>query len=129
MTVVTLDPTGEIHGLPTYPWQAAPAGMATRRQLAAQGLRPGGQSPAAQVLRPRRRRPAQPLVAYLYRVDQAAPKRPMTPAKYAAVLTAVRARQVCQGACGRRDLGYIPPEFTGRRCWDCVDRANAKGAR
>jgi hypothetical protein len=126
-TVITFDPAGEIHGLPTYPWQAAPAGMATRRQLAAQGLRPNGQDPAAQVLRPRRRRP--PLVAYLYRVDLAAEKRPFTPAKHAAVLTAARSRQVCHGPCGRRDLGYIPPEFTGRRCWDCVDRANARGGR
>lgn len=127
MTVVTLDPTGEIHGLPTFPWRGAPEGMATRRQLGAQGLRPNGQSPAAQVLRPRRRRPAEPLVAYLYRVDLAAPKRPMTPAKQAAVMTAARSRQVCVGPCGRRDLGYIPPECTGRQCWDCVDAAASKG--
>lgn len=118
--IVTFDPTGEIHGLPTYPWQAAPEGLATYRQLSARGLRPAGQAPAAQILRPRRRRPADPLVAFLYRVDQAAPKRPMTPAKYAAVRTAVRARQVCDGPCRRRDLGYIPPKYTGHRCWDCA---------
>lgn len=118
--IITLDPTGEIHGLPTYPWKAAPEGMATRRQLSARGLRPGGQSPAAQVMRPRRRRPHAPLVAYLYRVDQAAAKRPLTPAKYAAVLTAARSRQVCAGPCGRRDLGYIPPKYTDGRCWDCA---------
>jgi hypothetical protein len=124
-TVITFDPAGDIHGLPTFPWQAAPAGMATRRQLSAQGLRPNGQDPAAQVLRPRRRRP--PLVAYLYRVDLAAPKRPMTPARYAAVLAAVRARRVCQGPCGRRDLDYIPPDHNGRRCFDCEAAAHAKG--
>ena len=28
--------------IPTYPWRAAPEGLATRRQLAASGLRPGG---------------------------------------------------------------------------------------
>lgn len=117
---ITLDPTGEVYGLPTFPWEQAPEGLATRRQLSARGLRPGGQSPAAQIVRPRRRRPAQPLVAYLYRVDQAAPKRPFTPAKQAAVRTAARSRQVCAGPCGRRDLGYIPPKYTGFRCWDCV---------
>jgi len=120
MSHVVSDPAGDTYGLPTYPWQAGPEGMATRRQLSAQGLRPGGQSPAAQVIRLRRRRPAAPLVAYLYRVDLAAPKRPMTPAKHAAVLTAARSRQVCGGPCGRRDLGYIPPKYTGHRCWDCA---------
>ena len=123
--VITYDPTGEIHGLPTFPWGAAPAGMATRRQLAEKGLRKNKQDPAAQLLRPRRRRP--PLVAYLYRVDLAAKKRPMTPAKYAAVLAAVRARRVCQGPCGRRDLDYIAPDCNGRRCFDCEAAAQAKG--
>jgi hypothetical protein len=118
--VITLDPTGEVYGLPTFAWRAAPEGMATRRQLSARGLRPNRQAPAAQVFRPRRRRPAEPLVAFLYRVDLAAPKRPMTPAKYAAVRTAARSRQACAGPCGRRDLGYIPPKYTGYRCWDCV---------
>ena len=124
-TVITYDPAGEIHGLPTFPWGAAPAGMATRRQLAEKGLRKNRQDPAAQMLRPRRRGP--PLVAYLYRVDLAAPKRPMTPAKYAAVLTAVRARRVCQGPCGRRDLDYIPPEYNGRCCFECEAAEQAKG--
>lgn len=126
-TVITYDPAGEIHGLPTYPWAAAPAGMATRRQLAALGLRKNGQDPAAQVLRPRRRRP--PLVAYLYRVDLAAPRRPFTPAKRAAVYAAARSRQVCAGPCARRDLGYIPPQLTGGRCWQCWDQANPTGGR
>lgn len=121
-TVVLADPTGEVYGLPTYGWRGAPQGLATRRQLAAQGLRPNRQQPAAQVLRPRRRRPNNPLVAYLYRVDLAAPKRPMTPAKVAAVWTAARSRQVCAGPCGRRDLGYIPRQAAPAwgRCWDCM---------
>jgi hypothetical protein len=63
------DPTGARHGIPTYPWRCAPDGLATRRQLRARGLRPGGQPVAAQVLRPRYRRG--PLVAYLYRLDKA----------------------------------------------------------
>lgn len=52
--------------VPVYPWRLAPEGLATRRQLRALGLRPGGQEVAAQIERPRRRRG--PLVAYLYRI-------------------------------------------------------------
>ncbi len=49
-------PSGGKFGIPTYPWRYAPTGLATRRQLRALGLRPGGQEVAAQVLRPRYRR-------------------------------------------------------------------------
>ncbi|WP_324608648.1 RRQRL motif-containing zinc-binding protein, partial [Streptomyces sp. NRRL S-1896] len=48
-----------------YRWHLAPDGLATRRQLRALGLRPGGQDVVAELPRPRRRRA--PLVAYLYR--------------------------------------------------------------
>ncbi|WP_399024168.1 hypothetical protein [Streptomyces sp. CS-7] len=41
--------------LPVYRWRLAPDGLATRRQLRALGLRPGGQDVAAQLERPRRR--------------------------------------------------------------------------
>ena len=69
--------------LPVYTWRLAPDGLATRRQLRAAGLRPGGQDVAAQVERPRYRRG--PLVAFLYRIELARPVRPMTPAKAAAL--------------------------------------------
>jgi hypothetical protein len=50
MTRLTLadcfDPEGERFGIPTYPWRYAPEGLATRRQLRSQGLRPGGQDVA-----------------------------------------------------------------------------------
>lgn len=42
------DPTGERFGLPTSPWKLAPEGLATRRQLRARDLRPGGQEIVAQ---------------------------------------------------------------------------------
>lgn len=32
------DPDGTRYGIPAYPWQCAPAGLATRRQLAARRL-------------------------------------------------------------------------------------------
>lgn len=72
------DPSGERFGIPTFPWELAPEGYATRRQLRARGLRPGGQDIAAQLMRPRKKRG--PLVAYLYRWELAKPVRPMTPA-------------------------------------------------
>ncbi|MFF9524880.1 RRQRL motif-containing zinc-binding protein [Streptomyces achromogenes] len=102
--------------IPVYPWRLAPDGLATLRQLRAAGLRPGGQDVAAQLERPRRRgRP--PLVAYLYRIDQAKPVRPMTPAKQAALERANAARRTCP-ACGR-DAGYVIPAVLGM-CTPCA---------
>ncbi|MEU5145203.1 RRQRL motif-containing zinc-binding protein [Streptomyces sp. NPDC021139] len=101
--------------VPVYRWRLAPDGLATRRQLRALGLRPGGQDVAAQVERPRRRR--EPLVAYLYRVEQAKPVRPMTPAKRAALAKANAARRVCPEC--RRDAGYVIPPSLGM-CTPCA---------
>ncbi|MCX4698668.1 RRQRL motif-containing zinc-binding protein [Streptomyces sp. NBC_01373] len=103
------DPNGARHGIPTFPWRYAPDGLATRRQLRARGLRPGGQPVAAQVLRPRYRRG--PLVAYLYRLDKALPVRPMTPAKRRALECAMRARRTCPQC--RTDAGYVIPTSLG----------------
>ncbi|MBQ0850144.1 hypothetical protein J8N05_18250 [Streptomyces sp. BH-SS-21] len=103
------DPSGARHGIPTFPWRCAPDGYATRRQLRARGLRPGGQPVAGQVLRPRYRRG--PLVAYLYRLDCAKPVRPMTPAKRAALAKANTARRTCPQC--RRDAGYVIPTSLG----------------
>ncbi|MCX5607893.1 hypothetical protein OHB39_09960 [Streptomyces sp. NBC_00047] len=102
-------------GLPVYPWRLAPDGLATRRQLRAAGLRPGGQDVVAQVERPRYRRG--PLTALLYRVELALPVRPMTPAKAAALAKANAARRTCP-AC-RRDAGYVIPASLGM-CVPCA---------
>lgn len=101
--------------LPVYRWHLAPDGLATRRQLRAVGLRPGGQDVAAQVERPRRRRG--PLVAYLYSIEQAKPIRPMTPAKWAALAKANAARRTCPEC--RRDAGYVIPAALGM-CATCA---------
>jgi hypothetical protein len=101
--------------LPVYSWKFAPDGLATRRQLRAKGLRPGGQEVAAQLERPRRRRG--PLVAYLYRVDDAKPVRPMTPAKWAALAKANTARRTCPSC--RIDAGYVIPASLGM-CVTCA---------
>ncbi|OEJ98048.1 RRQRL motif-containing zinc-binding protein [Streptomyces thermolilacinus] len=101
--------------LPVYRWRLAPDGLATRRQLRARGLRPGGQPVAAQLERPRRRRG--PLVAYLYRIDLAKPVRPMTPGRAAALQRAMAARRTCPSC--RRDAGYCIPPSLGR-CVPCA---------
>ncbi|MCX5213145.1 hypothetical protein OG689_28420 [Kitasatospora sp. NBC_00240] len=93
----------------------APDDYATRRQLRAQGLRPGGQPVAAQILWNTRRGIR---AAYLYRAALAVPVRPMTPAKWAALTAANRARRICPD-CGR-DAGYVLPAHLGT-CLPCAD--------
>ncbi|MDQ0985471.1 RRQRL motif-containing zinc-binding protein [Streptomyces sp. V2I9] len=116
------DPAGSRYGLPTFPWRMAPDGYATRRQLRAVGLRPGGQDIAAQVLWYSRRywrKGTSPVrVAYLYRIDLAKTVRPMTPAKWAALAKANTARQVCPEC--RTDAGYRIPTSLGM-CVTCAD--------
>lgn len=114
------DPDGTRFGLPTYPYRWAPEGLLTMRQLRAQGLRPGGQDIAAQILwyhggRPRRRR----RVAYLYRQNQAKPKRQATPAQLTAIAAALRARRTCP-TCGTEKTYYIPRSHS--ECNDCAAR-------
>ncbi|MDT0445959.1 RRQRL motif-containing zinc-binding protein [Streptomyces johnsoniae] len=121
------DPDGARHGIPTYPWRLAPEGLATRRQLRARGLRPGGQEPVAQVMRLRRRGHGA-LIAYLYRIDRAMPVRPMTPARWSALDCAMRARRTCP-AC-RLVADYCIPRSLGL-CVPCAypEPAAARGNR
>ncbi|MEV8307784.1 RRQRL motif-containing zinc-binding protein [Streptomyces flavidovirens] len=122
MTGRLYDPDGTRYGIPTFPWRMAPEEYATRRQLRARGLRPGGQDVAAQVLwysrRYWRKGRSSIRVAYLYRVDCAKPVRPMTPAKWAALAKANAAQQVCPEC--RRDAGYRIPTSLGM-CTACAD--------
>jgi hypothetical protein len=110
------DPDGIRYGLPTYPYRWAPKGLLTRRQLTANGLRPGGQSVAAQIIwkhKGKRR------VAYLYRADAAKPKREATLAQRAAISSALRARRTCP-TCGVEKDYYIPLSIG--ECNDCSAR-------
>jgi hypothetical protein len=111
------DPDGCRYGIPTYPWRCAPDGLATRRQLSAAGLRPGGQQPVAQIMWRQWRRDA---VAYLYAVAAAKPKRIPTPAQLVAVGLALKARRTCP-VC-RVDAGYVLPRTFGV-CVDCAERS------
>ena len=108
------DPDGRRYGLPTYPYHWAPRHLYTVRQLREHGLRPGGQSPAAQILWRRGLR-----VAYLYRSDLALPKRQATPAQLAAIAKALRARRTCPTC--RAEKPYYIPRSLGE-CPDCTGR-------
>lgn len=105
------DPSGARFGIPTYPWQFAPDGYATHRQLRARGLRPGGQPVAAQVMRRHRGRKAGVQVAYLYRVDRAKPVQPMTSRKWGALALAMLARRTCPKC--RITFSYCIPTSLG----------------
>lgn len=107
------DPEGDKHGIPTFPWQCAPQGYATLRQLRAQGLRPGGQHVQAQILW---RHKKQVRTAYLYKISDAKPKRTATPAQLAAIAKALRARRVCPSC--TREMDYYIPRSLGC-CLDC----------
>ncbi|MFG2148640.1 RRQRL motif-containing zinc-binding protein [Streptomyces sp. NPDC048696] len=111
------DPDGARFGVPTFPWRYAPDGLATRRQLRSQGLRPGGQPIVAQVMRCSRRRPGGVSVAYLYRVELALPVRVMTSRKWGALALAMLARRTCP-VC-RTDAGYVIPTSLGM-CVTCA---------
>ncbi|MEV7602920.1 RRQRL motif-containing zinc-binding protein [Kitasatospora sp. NPDC089797] len=122
-----LDPTGERYGIPTWPFRMAPVGYATRRQLRKQGLRPGGQPVAGQLLWKSRKacRSGGTRAAWLYRVDLAMPVRPMTPGKAAGLEAAMRKRRTCPD-CGQvKD--YCIPRSLGA-CVDCADGPAAHAA-
>ncbi|BCJ65881.1 RRQRL motif-containing zinc-binding protein [Polymorphospora rubra] len=109
------DPEGDRYGLPTFWWRGAPPGYATRRQLRAAGLRPGGQPIAAQVMW---RGVGGDRVAYLYKVDLARPKRTATPAQRAAIDKALLARRTCSTCHTVR--WYFIPRSLGE-CLDCAE--------
>ncbi|MEH1011721.1 RRQRL motif-containing zinc-binding protein [Micromonospora sp. CPCC 206060] len=113
LAVEFYDPLGTRYGFPTFPYQQAPTGLATVRQLRAAGLRPGGHDPVAQILWRHRR---EQRVAYLYRVDLAKPKRTATPAQRAAITKALRARRTCP-TCEQVRPYYIPRRYGC--CLDC----------
>lgn len=109
------DPTGARYGLPTYGWNAAPTGLATRRQLRALGLQPARQHPVAQVMWPRGR--SGHGFAYLYAITLAKPKKPATPGQLRAVAAMLAARSTCT-KCGV-NYGHCLPRSWAGICWLC----------
>lgn len=114
------DPEGDRHAVPTFSWRMAPPGLATRRQLAAAGLRPNGQPVAAQVCwtSSRHATTARTRFALLYRLDLAAARREPTVAQLVALAKADAARRTCP-TCGRL-TPYVIPTSLGQ-CLDCAD--------
>ncbi|WP_331764374.1 RRQRL motif-containing zinc-binding protein [Streptomyces sp. NBC_01506] len=110
------DPEAERNDVPTYPWGLAPAGLATRAQLVAKGLRPRGKH-VAQVMWDSSRSP-QPRVAFLYEIATATPPTPLTPAKAKALEAAMRARRTCP-ECG--DVGPYCLSTSLGTCLPCSD--------
>ncbi len=106
---------------PVFRYGWAPSGLATVRQLAAEGLRPGGQDPAGFLVWGPANRPRW---AYLYRRDLAAPKRAMTPGRWVAVAAMNAALRVCPSC--RVDVGYRIPRSLGE-CVDCHDAPSTAG--
>lgn len=74
----------------TYQWRAAPSHLKTRRQLRAAGLSPGGQEVAALMLGRRRGRR---MIAHLYDIAKARPKRVPSAAQLDAITKATREHQ------------------------------------
>jgi hypothetical protein len=113
---------GEVDGLPALSWGwAARNRLATRRQLRALGLRPGGQEPVA-VLMFQHTRPGRRIeYARLYLIDRALPKREATPAQLAAVAKALAARRTCT-RCGQVRDYYL--STVSRMCGPCEDRTD-----
>ncbi|MEU4345426.1 hypothetical protein AB0H00_29945 [Nocardia sp. NPDC023852] len=85
------DNTAEGGDIQEYPWMLAPAHFQTRRQLRAAGLGPNRQGVAAVMVGKRRGRR---LVAHLFDVRKAAPKRVPTPAQLAAITKATQEHQI-----------------------------------
>ncbi|MCE0536602.1 hypothetical protein LWF15_13905 [Kineosporia rhizophila] len=101
----------------TYRWGWAPQGLATTRQLRAQGLRPAKRREPVSEIRWRRG----DRVAYLHRIDEAVPVQPPTAQQSAALAAAMRARKTCT-ECGTEADYVLPTRFTGSpQCLDCLD--------
>jgi hypothetical protein len=115
------DPEGKRYGLPTWPWQMAPAHLATRRQLSAAGLRPGGSAPAGQVMWMRHRKPA---VAFLYDLGAAVPKREYGPGLARSVAAMLAARSTCRN-CGTAYDFCLPKT---RDCAVCQNQPAPEGS-
>lgn len=112
----------EVAGVqPVYRYRSAPSGLATRRQLRAEGLRPG--APAVAVIRWRRGL----RWAGLYALAEAVPVGVPTLQQAAALDAAMLVRRTCS-ACGVVAEYCLPTRWSaaGRReCLDCLERRGA----
>lgn len=107
---------GYRYGLPLLRRNAAPRDrLATRRQLRARGLRPGGADPVA-LLMGRHGPSCSRWLADLYLIEHAKPVRAMTPGRAAAIEKALTARRTCR-ECGWQAWAELPKAH--RTCEPC----------
>jgi hypothetical protein len=106
----------DLHGTPVFKYKWAPGGLATRRQLRAMRMCPGGQAPYAVLVWRNGQR-----WAWLYRLDLARPSRVPSPAQLNALDKAMEARRRCH-LCGRV-CDYCIPTSDGR-CDLCIAAAS-----
>ncbi len=107
---------GTRDGIVLLSWGIGPRDkLATRRQLRAMGLRPGGQDPAA-LLYFRHRASYRQVLAELFLIERAKPVRPMTPARRVALDKALAARRTCR-ECGTDTQTELPRAH--RTCEPC----------
>jgi hypothetical protein len=102
----------DLHGTPVFKFRWAPTGLATRRQLRAKRMCPGGHEPYALLVWRNGQR-----WAWLYRLDLAKPSRVPSPARLNALDKAMEARRRCQ-FCGTV-ADYCIPTSDGR-CVECM---------
>ncbi|ADJ47890.1 hypothetical protein AMES_6065 [Amycolatopsis mediterranei S699] len=108
---------GRWHGKPLLSYNIAPRHLlATRRQLRAENMRPGGQDPVA-FLYFRCHKAAKLVYANLYLIAEAKPVRPMTSARAAALAKAMAARRTCR-ECGETGWAELPRAH--RTCEACL---------
>ncbi|GAA1571730.1 hypothetical protein GCM10009789_26610 [Kribbella sancticallisti] len=100
------------HGTPVFRFKWAPAGLATRRQLRALRMCPGGHEPYAVLVWRNGQR-----WAWLYRLDLAKPSRVASPAQLNALDKAMEARRRCR-LCGQVADHCIPT--SDGRCVECM---------
>ena len=112
---------GTVGGLPVLSWGwARRSELATRRQLRAMGLRPGGAWPVAVLMFQHRRVPGRRVeFADLFLIREAKPKRTATAAQRAAIGKALLARRTCR-ECGRVQDYYL--STVSRLCEPCATR-------
>ncbi|MEQ4207929.1 RRQRL motif-containing zinc-binding protein [Actinopolymorpha sp. B9G3] len=109
-----------ISGLPAFRYGWAPDGLATRRQVRAKRLCPGGHEPYALLVWRRDR-----AFAWLYRLDLAQPSRIPTAAQQAALTRAMAARRWCAGC--QQHADHCVARSTGL-CGDCMAKQTGLAA-
>lgn len=120
------DPEAKRYPLATYPYHSAPKELATKRQLRKQGLSPRGEIQAQIVWwhggnRNRNGRLGRiRRTAYLYKIADGVPVRPMTPAMWHRHAAMMAARMTCPTCNNIKP--YCIPRSLGE-CNDCHDRA------